>query len=36
VADVRSGAYPEERHTYGMAADEQAAFEAAVGETPAP
>jgi 3-methyl-2-oxobutanoate hydroxymethyltransferase len=28
VADVRSGAYPEERHTYGMPADEQAAFEA--------
>jgi 3-methyl-2-oxobutanoate hydroxymethyltransferase len=36
VADVRSGAYPEERHTYGMAADEQAAFEAAVSETPTP
>ena len=28
VADVRSGAYPEERHTYGMPADERAAFEA--------
>jgi 3-methyl-2-oxobutanoate hydroxymethyltransferase len=28
VADVRSGAYPEERHTYGMPAEEQAAFEA--------
>ena len=28
AADVRSGAYPEERHTYGMPADEQAAFEA--------
>lgn len=28
VADVRSGAYPEERHTYGMPADELAAFEA--------
>jgi 3-methyl-2-oxobutanoate hydroxymethyltransferase len=32
VADVRSGAYPEERHTYGMPADEQAAFEAAIAE----
>jgi len=32
AADVRSGAYPEERHTYGMAADEQAAFEAAIAE----
>jgi 3-methyl-2-oxobutanoate hydroxymethyltransferase len=32
AADVRSGAYPEERHTYGMPADEQAAFEAAIGE----
>jgi 3-methyl-2-oxobutanoate hydroxymethyltransferase len=31
AADVRSGAYPEERHTYGMPADELAAFEA---ETP--
>jgi 3-methyl-2-oxobutanoate hydroxymethyltransferase len=28
AADVRSGAYPEERHTYRMPADEQAAFEA--------
>jgi 3-methyl-2-oxobutanoate hydroxymethyltransferase len=28
AADVRSGAYPEERHTYGMPADELAAFEA--------
>jgi len=28
VADVRSGAYPEEQHTYGMPADELAAFEA--------
>jgi 3-methyl-2-oxobutanoate hydroxymethyltransferase len=28
AADVRSGAYPEDRHTYGMPADEQAAFEA--------
>jgi 3-methyl-2-oxobutanoate hydroxymethyltransferase len=28
VADVRSGAYPEERHTYGMPAEELAAFEA--------
>jgi 3-methyl-2-oxobutanoate hydroxymethyltransferase len=30
AADVRSGAYPEERHTYGMPADEQAAFEASI------
>jgi 3-methyl-2-oxobutanoate hydroxymethyltransferase len=28
VADVRSGAYPEERHSYGMPAEELAAFEA--------
>jgi ketopantoate hydroxymethyltransferase len=28
VADIRSGAYPEDRHTYGMPADELAAFEA--------
>ncbi len=28
VADVRSGAYPEERHTYAMPADELAEFEA--------
>jgi len=26
--EVRSGAFPEERHTYGMPAEEQAAFEA--------
>ncbi|MEP7041190.1 MAG: 3-methyl-2-oxobutanoate hydroxymethyltransferase [Chloroflexota bacterium] len=32
AADVRSGAYPEERHTYGMPADEQAAFEADLPE----
>ena len=32
AADVRSGAYPEERHAYGMPADEQAAFEAAIVE----
>jgi 3-methyl-2-oxobutanoate hydroxymethyltransferase len=32
AADVRSGAYPEERHTYGMPADEQAAFEAGIAE----
>ena len=32
AADVRSGAYPEERHTYGMPADEQAAFDADAGE----
>jgi len=30
AADVRTGAYPEERHTYGMPADEQAAFEASI------
>ena len=35
VADVRSGAYPEERHTYGMPADELAAFEAGFEETSA-
>ena len=34
AADVRSGAYPEERHTYGMPADEQAAFEADLPEKP--
>ena len=34
VADVRSGAYPEERHTYGMPADELAAFEAGLEEKP--
>jgi len=32
AADVRSGAYPEERHTYGMPADEQAAFEAEISQ----
>ena len=32
AADVRTGAYPEERHTYGMPADEQAAFEASIEE----
>jgi 3-methyl-2-oxobutanoate hydroxymethyltransferase len=32
AADVRSGAYPEERHTYGMPAEEQAAFEASIQE----
>jgi 3-methyl-2-oxobutanoate hydroxymethyltransferase len=32
VTDVRSGAYPEERHTYGMPADELAAFEAGFEE----
>jgi 3-methyl-2-oxobutanoate hydroxymethyltransferase len=32
AADVRSGAYPEERHTYGMPADELAAFEASIAE----
>ena len=34
AADVRSGAYPEERHTYGMPADEQAAFEADLPDQP--
>jgi 3-methyl-2-oxobutanoate hydroxymethyltransferase len=32
VADVRSGAFPEERHTYSMPGDELAAFEEAVSE----
>ena len=32
AADVRSGAYPEDRHTYSMPADEQAAFEADAGD----
>jgi 3-methyl-2-oxobutanoate hydroxymethyltransferase len=32
AADVRSGAYPEERHTYGMPAEELAAFEAGTPE----
>jgi 3-methyl-2-oxobutanoate hydroxymethyltransferase len=32
VADVRSGAYPEERHTYGMPDEELAAFESEAGE----
>ena len=31
VADVRAGAFPEERHTYAMPEDELAAFEAAIG-----
>ena len=35
VTDVRSGAYPEERHTYGMPAEELAAFEAGFEETSA-
>ena len=35
AADVRSGAYPEERHTYGMPAEELAAFEAGFEETSA-
>jgi 3-methyl-2-oxobutanoate hydroxymethyltransferase len=34
VADIRSGAYPEERHTYGMPADELAAFEAKLADKP--
>ena len=33
VADVRSGAYPEERHTYGMPDAELAAFEAGFTES---
>ena len=32
VADVRAGAFPEERHTYGIAADELARFEEALSE----
>ena len=31
AADVRSGAFPEEQHTYSMPEDELAAFEAAIG-----
>ena len=34
VLDIRSGAYPEERHTYGMPADELAAFEAGLADKP--
>ncbi len=32
VGDVRSGAYPEERHTYSMPDEELAAFESEAGE----
>lgn len=32
--DVRSGAYPEERHTYAMPTEELAAFEAELGKRP--
>ena len=32
VADVRSGSFPEERHTYTIPDDELAQFEAALGE----
>jgi 3-methyl-2-oxobutanoate hydroxymethyltransferase len=32
VADVRSGAFPEEQHTYGIADEELARFEAALSE----
>lgn len=32
--DVRSGAYPEDRHTYAMPADELAAFEAELAKKP--
>ncbi len=34
VADVRSGAFPEERHTYAMPEDELELFEAALEEHP--
>jgi chromosome condensin MukBEF MukE localization factor len=29
-ADVRSGAFPDERHTYGISAEELAQFESAL------
>jgi 3-methyl-2-oxobutanoate hydroxymethyltransferase len=32
VADVRSGAFPEEQHTYAMPADELAVFEASASD----
>jgi 3-methyl-2-oxobutanoate hydroxymethyltransferase len=35
ASDVRARRFPEEQHTYAMAADEQAAFEAAVEDDPA-
>jgi 3-methyl-2-oxobutanoate hydroxymethyltransferase len=31
--EVRSGAFPEERHTYGITADELAQFDSALVET---
>jgi len=31
ASDVRSGAFPEDRHTYGISAEELSQFEAAVG-----
>jgi 3-methyl-2-oxobutanoate hydroxymethyltransferase len=31
AADVRSGAFPEEQHTYAMPEDERAAFEGTAG-----
>ncbi|HET7571977.1 MAG TPA: 3-methyl-2-oxobutanoate hydroxymethyltransferase [Gaiellaceae bacterium] len=34
--EVRSGAFPEEQHTYGMPEEERAAFEAALGRVDAP
>jgi 3-methyl-2-oxobutanoate hydroxymethyltransferase len=34
VADVRSGAFPEERHTYSMPEEELAVFEAAAARVP--
>jgi len=35
AAEVRSGAFPEEKHTYSMPEEELAAFEAALAEEPA-
>jgi 3-methyl-2-oxobutanoate hydroxymethyltransferase len=35
AAEVRSGAFPEEKHTYSMPEEELAAFEAALADEPA-
>jgi 3-methyl-2-oxobutanoate hydroxymethyltransferase len=35
AADVRSAAFPDEPHTYGMPAEELARFEAQVGDSKA-
>jgi 3-methyl-2-oxobutanoate hydroxymethyltransferase len=32
ASDVRTGAFPEEKHTYGISADELARFEQAIGK----